>query len=807
MGIRFLSLLSLGIALAVHAGLAGDMNAKLSPALRLLRAAHLSGTAPQFIQSEADRGDIRVSVRLAEPSDPAVWEGRGMRLRKMAGRYSGSGSVYGARMTWSEIEQWANDPDVLMIASDWQPRIVPCLDVSAPEVGAPEVWEIMSSQGFPITGEGQLVADFDTGIDVFHPAFFRPTNDLYDWLDIDQNGQLTSGVDVVDLNRNGQGEREEILRLLDGQIYDEAATFGSSPISNADNIYQSDWDWLYADANDNEQRDYGTAALFSENDPAYGEPVFQLEDTNGNHSLDPGEMLNMLGSSKIQAVFDADSVKRRGVDLIEANPDVNGHGTAVCGVLAGGEPWKTRFCGLAPGADLLVCYTYSPYWFEDFLPWVREEGCRILLYEFGNWIFNPLDGSTNEELLLSSEAALGVMQVTPSGNLNRGDKHCQLQLESGQSTDIQVGVAAYQGVDPQWMGITFLWREPSLELSVSLEDPYGYTIDLAGADSIETFGSWNVYSGSWISPRETAEYDISISGISGEPLTGPWMVTVHHPGGTGFELNGYIQDNVSSWEGGAEFDSYISTDKTVTWPATADSAFVLGSYSTRGYEQYVGVGSGSISVGEISKFSGRGTRIDGVHILSLAAPGNYDVYSARSVNGYPYTHGGWRQFSGTSAAGPHVAASAVLARAADTTLTRGEIEGLLESFAISDSFTGPVYNDTWGYGKIRIDELAQYLGVASQGAPEALPTTLSLAAFPNPFNSTVSIRIELPFSDAVELSVYDLMGRRVAELYRGAWAAGSQRLEWNAKDVPSGVYWVRLRNGAQQEAQKMVVLK
>jgi len=344
-------------------------------------------------------------------------------------------------------------------------------------------------------------------------------------------------------------------------------------------------------------------------------------------------------------------------------------------------------------------------------------------------------------------------------------------------------------------------------LSFSLEDPYGYTIDLEGADTLETFGSWYVYSGSWVSPRATAEYDIWVVGLSNEPLTGPWVLTVHHPGGPGFELNGYIQDNASAWEGGAEFDNYLSTDKTVTWPATADSAFVLGSYSTRGYEQYVGVGSGSISIGEISKFSGRGTRIDGVHLLSLASPGNYDVYSARSVDGYPYTHGGWRQFSGTSAAGPHVAASAVLARAADTTLTRGEIEGLLESFAISDSFTGPVYNDTWGYGKVRIDELVQYLGITSKEAGAALPTTMSLTAFPNPFNSTVSIRIELPFSDAIEVAVYDLMGRRVAELYRGVWAAGSQRLEWKAKDVPSGVYWVRLRNGARQEVQKMVVLK
>ena len=39
-----------------------------------------------------------------------------------------------------------------------------------------------------------------------------------------------------------------------------------------------------------------------------------------------------------------------------------------------------------------------------------NEGCRILLYEFGGWTFNPLDGSTNEEALMDSLTALNLMQ-------------------------------------------------------------------------------------------------------------------------------------------------------------------------------------------------------------------------------------------------------------------------------------------------------------------------------------------------------------------------------------------------------------
>jgi hypothetical protein len=787
---------------------------KISPPLKLLLSLHRAGVdrAPLSLQDLVAKEEINVSVQLAGPSNPAVWEGRGMRLRKLAsGRWAGLGDVYGARMSWDEIEGWASDPGVLRIESDWRPGIVPCLDLSAPEVGADQCWEMISPQGFPITGQGQLVADFDTGIDVFHPMFFRPSGLSFNWLDVDSNGVLTPGVDCVDLDSNGVGIREEVLRFLDGQIYDPAHTFGSADPSNNDGIYQADWDWLYDDIDDDGQRDYGVSSGFNENTPGFGEPIFYCDDLNHNNTLDLGERLIQLGPSKIRAVVDGWSpqgpvVHRRGIDLISAFPDYNGHGTGVSGILVGGEPGRSKFCGLAPGADLLMGYTNFT-WFTEYLPWVAEEGCKVLLYEFGGWVFNSLDGSTLEEYLLDSLAGIGVMQVTPSGNLNRGYKHCQLQIGTGESVPITVGAAQYTGLDPTGFYCTFLWRFPDTDLSVSLQDPYGFTLDLLGTDTTQYFGSWTVWSGTWVSPRGTAEYDFIVDGGSG-PVTGDWEIIVHHPGGTaGFEVNGYIMDDVSSWGGGVEFTDFRSNMKTVTWPATADSAFVLGSYSTRGYEQYIGVGLGSIQSGQISQFSGRGPRIDGEPRLSVISPGNYDVYSTRSVYGAPFTHAGYRQFSGTSAAGPHVAASAILARQADTTITRIEIETLLEEYAFRDNFTGPQWNDSAGYGKVRIDDIVSYLGLPLAHGPVSLPTTLALTAFPNPFNAATALRVDLPGRQMVELTVWNLQGRKVADLYGGEMAAGYHRVTWDAAGLPSGVYWVSLKAGEQQTVQKVALVK
>ncbi|MBU1881329.1 S8 family serine peptidase, partial [bacterium] len=744
------------------ASLAADYTtAKISPTLRFLmaiRAQHISDAQiPAEIRSAAFTTEAKVTIRFAENVNPADWDNAGLPLRKTGTGYAGAGPVYCADLKWEDISYWAEHPDILQIEAVWRPKIIPCLELSAPEVGATGVWDMLDGSGIPITGEGGIVADFDTGIDVFHPMFFQASEQRYDWIDSDGNNEFTPRTDAVDLNDNGIADWGETLNFLDGEIYDPALTFGGDGTSNADGVFQADWDWLYNDVNDDDQRQYGTEYGYDDADPGFGEKLFYCDDVNANNSLDVGEQLILLDQSKIRAVLEPNGARERGVDLIETIPDYNGHGTAVSGVLAGGEPGRSRFCGLAPDADLLMG-SFQMLSFAEYLPWVRDMGCEILLYEFGGWIWNPLDGSTNEEALLDFEAGEGVLQVAPAGNLNRGYKHAQFDISSGEDLTMEFFSDSVYGDWPTLVMGTYLWREISDTLSFTLSDPYGFTLDLNGSWEPQNFGSWEAFSGFWVSPRGTAEFDFVFYGTSGEPIMDVWEITVHHPGGgtSSFEVNANLSDDQSSWHDGAEWIDYRSYDKTVTWPSTADSAFVLGSYSTRGYEQYWGVGAGSIAVGDISLFSGRGTRIDGVSLLSLAAPGNYDVYSARSVWGDPGTHAGYRQFSGTSAAGPHVAASAVLVKQAEPELTRAEIEQHLENYAIKDQFTGPDYNDTWGHGKIRVDDLVSYLDVPPTANQPVIPEIMQLSAYPNPFNATVALYLNLPQREPVSLKVFDV---------------------------------------------------
>ena len=82
-----------------------------------------------------------------------------------------------------------------------------------------------------------------------------------------------------------------------------------------------------------------------------------------------------------------------------------------------------------------------------------------------------------------------------------------------------------------------------------------------------------------------------------------------------------------------------------------------------------------------------------------------------------------------------------------------------------------------------------------------------LAAYPNPFNATTTISYSLPEQGEVAISIYNLLGQRVAIIFEGTREAGEYSITWDASDFSSGVYFARLEAGEQSENIKMVLLK
>jgi len=80
--------------------------------------------------------------------------------------------------------------------------------------------------------------------------------------------------------------------------------------------------------------------------------------------------------------------------------------------------------------------------------------------------------------------------------------------------------------------------------------------------------------------------------------------------------------------------------------------------------------------------------------------------------------------------------------------------------------------------------------------------------YPNPFNPATTIEYELPAATKVELTVYDLMGRKVKTLVNARQPAGTHRVQFDGSQLSSGVYVYRLTTGSGFVAtRKMILLR
>ncbi len=90
------------------------------------------------------------------------------------------------------------------------------------------------------------------------------------------------------------------------------------------------------------------------------------------------------------------------------------------------------------------------------------------------------------------------------------------------------------------------------------------------------------------------------------------------------------------------------------------------------------------------------------------------------------------------------------------------------------------------------------------GVPEAYVLE---ANYPNPFNPQTTIRFGMPESAQVRLMVYDVLGRPVRVLVDGTRAAGTHEVIFEAGDLPSGTYLVRLTTPKGSFVQTMQLMK
>lgn len=205
-----------------------------------------------------------------------------------------------------------------------------------------------------------------------------------------------------------------------------------------------------------------------------------------------------------------------------------------------------------------------------------------------------------------------------------------------------------------------------------------------------------------------------------------------------------------------------------------------------------------------ASFSTYGTWVDlaapGEHIYSTIMS-NYELdfltallfmlsFGWDGVNPYMFS-------DGTSMACPLVAGVAGLVKSAAPGMDHDQMDAHLKS-------TGDdvVYDQPCG---VKLNAAAAVADILT--AVDAAPAAGRLAAWPNPFNPSTTLRFTLAAGGPVRLSVHDAAGRRVALLIDGPLPAGEQGLSWRPEGLPSGIYLARLEAGGVLRQSKLVLLK
>ena len=106
--------------------------------------------------------------------------------------------------------------------------------------------------------------------------------------------------------------------------------------------------------------------------------------------------------------------------------------------------------------------------------------------------------------------------------------------------------------------------------------------------------------------------------------------------------------------------------------------------------------------------------------------------------------------------------------------------------------------------------LAEYvvLGVKENIYSNVVPNKYELSQnYPNPFNPTTRIQFSVPKASNVKLTVFNILGQRIEVLVDGYRSAGTYEVNWDASNLPSGVYIYTIEGGNSFLSKKMTLLK
>jgi hypothetical protein len=124
-------------------------------------------------------------------------------------------------------------------------------------------------------------------------------------------------------------------------------------------------------------------------------------------------------------------------------------------------------------------------------------------------------------------------------------------------------------------------------------------------------------------------------------------------------------------------------------------------------------------------------------------------------------------------------------------------------FGSTHSYSTNEYGD-------QVDQYADLLETTVSVAPDMnqQPSQASLDQnYPNPFNPSTTIRYGLPARLHVTIKVFNALGQQVKVLHYGEVEAGFHEVSFDARGLPSGVYFYRLNAGTFAETKRLLLIR
>ena len=114
--------------------------------------------------------------------------------------------------------------------------------------------------------------------------------------------------------------------------------------------------------------------------------------------------------------------------------------------------------------------------------------------------------------------------------------------------------------------------------------------------------------------------------------------------------------------------------------------------------------------------------------------------------------------------------------------------------------------DQFYYSFMVVD--SQDCDAAAVGGDLIIPEKIHLFnPYPNPFNPTTNIRLNVVARQASLLQIYDVTGRLVETCINETLEPGTYEIIWDARSHPAGIYFIQMTAGRNRQVQKLILLK